>query len=229
MGLFPAVWIAILIGAIVVQLWAHRSTTLWSLGVRSRLGRRLLLVAIALMVGEVAYRFGPVAIGPVALAVIGVAYWSPERRRTLVASAERAYAASADEVSTVLFDPLRQHRWMKGVRSVALIDQGPVKVGTRLRQTVELQGRPMSADLTVREFVPHERMVLELDVPDGLSRDVLELRAGPSGCHVRYSGSHTAPLERALLTGWSHAALKPRFTAWREESLRALEELLRRS
>jgi carbon monoxide dehydrogenase subunit G len=71
---------------------------------------------------------------------------------------EAVFAATAEAVWAVLVDLESAPSWVPDVISVKKLDPGPVGVGARFAQVVEVQGRRMELLVTLAEFDPPRRI-----------------------------------------------------------------------
>jgi uncharacterized protein YndB with AHSA1/START domain len=97
--------------------------------------------------------------------------------------------APVEEVFAYLSDPARLHEWQQ-TTAVDVLTDGPVGVGTRIRETREVLGRKLTQTVEVTEHDPPRRFALRVvEGPvkvDG--EQELEERAGGTRIHVRAEG-----------------------------------------
>ena len=104
-------------------------------------------------------------------------------------SAEIEIAASPAAIAGVMFDPQRNHEWMKVVEKVEMLDPA-LAPGARVRYHGDFMGKSMSWLTTVETVhFPH---VLELTISDGpfvgSSRIGIQRSGGGSRVQVRSTG-----------------------------------------
>lgn len=94
-----------------------------------------------------------------------------------------------DEVFAYLSDPDRLHEW-QGTTDVRVLTDGPVGVGTRIRETREILGRKLTQTVEVTDHDPPRRFSLRVvEGPvkvDGVQE--LEERGGGTRIHVSAEG-----------------------------------------
>ena len=69
-------------------------------------------------------------------------------------------AAPPDVVFATMADIARWPEFIGGIERVELLTDGPVRVGTRFRETRTMFGRSASEEMTVAELAPPHRFVL---------------------------------------------------------------------
>lgn len=104
-------------------------------------------------------------------------------------SAEIEIAASPATIAGVMFDPARNHEWMKGVERVEMLDPA-LAPGARVRYHGDVMGKSLSLMTTVETVhFPH---VLELRISDGpfvgTSKIGIQRSGGGSRVQVRTTG-----------------------------------------
>ena len=104
-------------------------------------------------------------------------------------SAEIEIAASPAAIAGVMFDPQRNHEWMKVVEKVEILDPA-LAPGARVRYHGDFMGKSLSWLTTVEAVhFPH---VLELTISDGpflgTSRIGIQRSGGGSRVQVRSTG-----------------------------------------
>ena len=104
-------------------------------------------------------------------------------------SAEIEIAASPATIAGVMFDPARNHEWMKGVERVEMLDPA-LAPGARVRYHGDVMGKSLSLTTTVETVhFPH---VLELRISDGpfvgTSKIGIQRSGGGSRVQVRTMG-----------------------------------------
>lgn len=104
-------------------------------------------------------------------------------------SAEIEIAASPAAIAGVMFDPQRNHEWMKVVEKVEILDPALAR-GARVRYHGDFMGKSLSWMTTVEAVhFPH---VLELAISDGpfvgTSRIGIQRSGGGSRVQVRSTG-----------------------------------------
>ena len=104
-------------------------------------------------------------------------------------SAEIEIAASPAAIAGVMFDPARNHEWMKGVERVEMLDPA-LAPGARVRYHGDVMGKRLSLTTTVETVhFPH---VLELRISDGpfvgTSKIGIQRSGGGSRVQVRTTG-----------------------------------------
>ena len=112
------------------------------------------------------------------------------------------------EVAAFAMDPRNVPRWYRNIRSVEVLDAGPLRVGSRMDFVARFLGRTISYTYEVRELVPGELLVMSTaqgpfpmtttyrfaDLPTGSTRMGLRNHGSPSGF-----GAVAAPvLSRAM-------------------------------
>jgi uncharacterized protein YndB with AHSA1/START domain len=98
-------------------------------------------------------------------------------------------AAPIEDVFDYLSDPAKLHEW-QGTTDVRVLTEGPVAVGTRIRETREVLGRKLTQTVEVTEHDPPRRFslrVVEGPVKVTGSQE-LEERDGGTRIHVRAEG-----------------------------------------
>ena len=70
-----------------------------------------------------------------------------------------AIAAPPDTVFAVMTDIARWAEIMRGVEKVELLTEGPMRAGTRCRETRTIFGRSATEEMTVAEIDPPRRLV----------------------------------------------------------------------
>lgn len=69
-------------------------------------------------------------------------------------------AAARESVFGALADLPRWPERISGITRLELLTEGPVRVGTRFRETRVMFGRPATEEMTVAELAPPDRLVL---------------------------------------------------------------------
>ncbi len=78
----------------------------------------------------------------------------------MLLSLETSIAAPREHVFSVLSDIAGWPDQISGIDRVELLTEGPVRVGTRFRETRRMHGREATEEMTVAELVAPERLVL---------------------------------------------------------------------
>jgi uncharacterized protein YndB with AHSA1/START domain len=96
---------------------------------------------------------------------------------TVAAELETTIARTSDAVFTELAAVERYPEWLSasGIRSVALVDDGPIAEGARLRIEQRISGQSTSLDGIVTAFRPGEHLAIRAVDPRGVT---VELDAG---------------------------------------------------
>ena len=107
-------------------------------------------------------------------------------------SAEIEIAASPATIAGVMFDPARNHEWMKGVEKVEMLDPA-LAPGARVRYSGDVMGKKLSLTTTVETVhFPH---VLELRISDGPFAGTSKIGIQRSGNGSRVQVRTTGELE----------------------------------
>ena len=217
--------IVLIIAGLIVYATGLRSTEFVVFDSRTTVARRLMASAFIPLALELVGTGTLMGIAAVVLAVLWSISWLPERRRRFAATAETIFRSPPESVAAVMFDVSAQPRWMESIREAVLETPGLLRVGSVIRQRIEVQGRSMMARLRVDELEPYQKLVLALEVKLA-AVDVLEVTPQGAGSRVRYGGSHELPVLLAILGGWRLGSLRRRFERQRAASLERLRELV---
>ena len=103
---------------------------------------------------------------------------------TIDVSVDTEIAAAPADVAAVMFDPQREHEWVKAVTSTDVIDPA-LKPGARVRHTATFLGREVS--WTTEVLAVHFPHRLSLQIADGpfLGTVSYEIARTATGSHVR--------------------------------------------
>lgn len=116
-------------------------------------------------------------------------------------------ARPREEVAALATDPRNAPRWYANIRSVELLTDEPVRVGSRMRFVAAFLGRTIDYTYEVVELVPGERMTMStasgpfpmtttytFEDVDGGTRMTLRNHGSPSGF-----GAVAAPMMRRAM------------------------------
>lgn len=92
---------------------------------------------------------------------------------------------SPDEVFAVLTDPETLGAWNHAFDHAERLDDGPLRVGSRLRAGARVDGRPGDLELEIVELRPPEVLEVEGRSDDVRSRARLTVRAVDGGSEVQ--------------------------------------------
>jgi uncharacterized membrane protein len=115
------------------------------------------------------------------------------------------------EVAAFAMDPRNVPRWYRNIRSVEVLDEGPLHVGSRMAFVARFLGRTISYTYEVNELVPGERLVMSTaqgpfpmtttyafaDLPTGSTRMTLRNHGSPSGFGAVAAPVMSRAMERA--------------------------------
>jgi uncharacterized membrane protein len=128
-----------------------------------------------------------------------------------------------DEVFAFVGDAANNPRWRRNVVRTEWLDDGPMRVGRRGRQTARLLGREWTIDAEVAEWAPPERVAWRSIQGPVSVRSWIRVEADPAGSRVSggADGGFTGPIGRFL----TRLAV-PRMVRQAELDLQALRALL---
>lgn len=127
---------------------------------------------------------------------------------TLMADIRRPRA----EVAAFACDPENVPRWYRNIRTVEVLDDGPLRVGSRMRFVARFLGRTIDYTYEVTELVPGERLTMTTasgpfpmtttysfeDLPTGSTRMSLRNHGSPSGFGAVAAPVMARAMERAM-------------------------------
>jgi uncharacterized membrane protein len=102
--------------------------------------------------------------------------------------------APVQHVWDVATDIPGQPRWMRDLVSVRLVDDGPVRVGTRATGTVRILGIQVEDPITVSAFDPPDRYAISHDGPFAGAGEITFGSAAGGGTHIRWVETLIAPV-----------------------------------
>jgi uncharacterized membrane protein len=97
-----------------------------------------------------------------------------------------------EEVAAFASDPRNVPRWYANIRSVDVLTDGPVEVGSRIRFVATFLGRTIDYTYEVAELVPGERLTMTTasgPFPMSTTYDFEDLGAGSTRMSLRNHGS----------------------------------------
>jgi uncharacterized protein YndB with AHSA1/START domain len=112
-------------------------------------------------------------------------------------------------VFAALTDPERLAAWHHGFDGAERLDEGPLAVGSRLRLTARVDGRPATLDVEVVELEPSRRLQLRAASDDVRSLATLTVREVEGGCEV--TASSGASVDDEPDAGGPEPAANPAF------------------
>lgn len=113
-------------------------------------------------------------------------------------------AATPAEVYAFLAEPANLPRWQTGIVSSERTSPPPTAAGSTARVVLELMGKRVAAEITVREAVADRRLVLATSVSGMSVLASLDLAAADGGTQATFSSEvkaesiFMAPLERMV-------------------------------
>lgn len=113
-------------------------------------------------------------------------------------------SATPAEVYAFVSDPANVRGWQTGVISSERTSPPPTVTGSTGRVVFEVMGQRITADTTVREAVPDQRLVLATSVSGMSVLGTLDLAADDGGTRLTFSSEikaesiFMAPLERMV-------------------------------
>lgn len=86
---------------------------------------------------------------------------APSNRREMILkiAVESASSAPADIVYATNIDIARWPQFVRGIESVEILTGGPIRAGTKFRETRVMFGKHASEDMTISELSPPHRQV----------------------------------------------------------------------
>ncbi|MCC7008312.1 MAG: SRPBCC family protein [Acidobacteria bacterium] len=129
---------------------------------------------------------------------------------TLDVSAEIEIAASPADIAGIMFDPQREHEWIKVIKQVDLLDQA-LEPGARVRRTGTLMGYEFSWTTEVESVhFPHLLILKVTDGPfSGIIRYDVQRSGAGSRVRVRNVGqSDELPVPASMLAGPLKSAMQ---------------------
>lgn len=159
-----------------------------------------------------------------AAAALGLDEWLARRRAgegrpPLVM--EIVVAAPIGPVWEVLADIEGQPRWMREMKAVRILTEGPTGVGTRGEATVRILGISVTDPVTVTEFEPPRRFAIRHE-GTFTGGGVITLAEEPGGTRVRWEETLVAP----VLPDLAAAVQGPIFRAIFQDDLERLKRLI---
>jgi polyketide cyclase/dehydrase/lipid transport protein len=223
--LFTIGLIAVLAGLLVFAS-ASRTSDFALFESRSAIARRLIATAFIPLALELLGTGSVIGVALVVLAVLWAVSWIPARRRRFEYGAQTVFRSPPEAVAAVMFDVSAQPKWMESVREAVLETPGFLRVGSVIRQRVEIQGRQLVAHVRVTELDPYHKVTLALETASTPAIDVLEVTPQGAGSRVRFGGSQQLPTIIAILGAWRLGSLRRRFETQRAVSLERLRTLV---
>lgn len=130
--------------------------------------------------------------------------------------------APVDRVWAVATDIPNQPRWMRDLVRVRILDDGPVRAGTRATGTVRILGIEVEDPITVLAFDPPERFAIRHDGRFAGQGEITFRPGAGGGTHVRWQETLVAP----LLPHLADAVQRPVFRAVFQADLERLKRLI---
>jgi len=137
----------------------------------------------------------------------------------------RTIGAPPDEVFAVFTDLPRAHERVSAIHRIDLLTEGPVRAGTRYKETRRMFGREATEEMEIVDFVPGERYTIECRSCGSLVRSTFRFmpESGATRVELEVEARAESLFAKALMPFFGRTAMK----SVRQAAERDLDDLAR--